>query len=63
MVLPIYVGPTLAMLLAGSVLRKMIRIARSYRITSIADFISSRYGKSRALAALVTLMALVGILP
>jgi Na+/proline symporter/nitrogen-specific signal transduction histidine kinase len=61
--LPIYLGPTLAMLLAGSVLRKMIRIARSYRITSIADFISSRYGKSRALAALVTLMALVGILP
>jgi len=61
--LPIYLGPTLAMLLAGSVLRKMIRIARIYRITSIADFISSRYGKSRALAALVTLMALVGILP
>jgi Na+/proline symporter/nitrogen-specific signal transduction histidine kinase len=61
--LPIYLGPTLAMLLAGSVLRKMIRIARSYRITSIADFISSRYGKSRSLAALVTLMALVGILP
>jgi Na+/proline symporter/nitrogen-specific signal transduction histidine kinase len=61
--LPIYLGPTLAMLLAGSLLRKMIRIARTYRITSIADFISSRYGKSRALAALVTLMALVGILP
>ncbi|WP_428422098.1 ATP-binding protein [Methylibium sp.] len=61
--LPIYLGPTLAMLLAGSVLRKMIRIARSYRITSIADFIASRYGKSRTLAALVTLIALVGILP
>ena len=61
--LPIYLGPTLALLLAGSVLRKMIRIARRYRITSIADFIASRYGKSRALAALVTLIALVGILP
>lgn len=61
--LPIYLGPTLALLLAGTVLRKMIRIARSYRITSIADFIASRYGKSRALAALVTLIALVGILP
>ena len=61
--LPIYLGPTLAMLLAWSVLRKMIRIARSYRITSIADFIASRYGKSRLLAALVTLIALVGILP
>ncbi len=61
--LPIYLGPTLALLLAGTVLRKMIRIARTYRITSIADFIASRYGKSRALAALVTLIALVGILP
>ena len=61
--LPIYLGPTLAMLLAWPVLRKMIRIARQYRITSIADFIASRYGKSRALAALVTVIALVGILP
>lgn len=61
--LPIYLGPTLALLLAGSVLRKMIRIARRYRITSIADFIASRYGKSRSLAALVTIIALVGILP
>jgi len=61
--LPIYLGPTLAMLLAWPVLRKMIRIARQYRITSIADFIASRYGKSRGLAALVTVIALVGILP
>ncbi len=61
--LPIYLGPTLAMVLAWPVLRKMIRIARSYRITSIADFIASRYGKSRALAGLVTLVALVGVVP
>jgi hypothetical protein len=46
--LPIYLGPTLAMVLAWLVLRKMIRIARTWRITSIADFIASRYGKSRA---------------
>ena len=61
--LPIYLGPTLAMLLAWMVLRKMIRIARRYRITSIADFIASRHGKSPTLAALVTLIAVVGILP
>ncbi len=61
--LPIYLGPTLAMVLAWLVLRKMVRIARTYRITSIADFIASRYGKSRALAALVTLLALVGVVP
>jgi Na+/proline symporter/nitrogen-specific signal transduction histidine kinase len=61
--LPIYLGPTLAMVLAWPVLRKMIRIARRYRITSIADFIASRYGKSRLLAGLVTLIALVGVVP
>ena len=61
--LPIYLGPTLAMLLAWSLLRKMVRIAHTHRITSIADFVASRYGKSRALATLVTLIALVGILP
>ena len=61
--LPIYLGPTLAMVLAWVVLRKMIRIARRYRITSIADFIASRYGKSRLLAGLVTLIALVGVVP
>ncbi|MEO8312772.1 MAG: sensor histidine kinase [Caldimonas sp.] len=61
--LPIYLGPTLGMLLAWMLLRKMIRIARVHRITSIADFISSRYGKSRLLAALVTLIAVVGIVP
>ncbi|MBI5277540.1 MAG: histidine kinase [Burkholderiales bacterium] len=61
--LPIYLGPTLAMLLAWTVLRKMVRIARAGRITTIADFIASRYGKSRLLAALVTLIAVIGILP
>ena len=61
--LPIYLGPMLAMVLAWSVLRKMIRIARTYRITSIADFVASRYGKSPLLAGLVTLITVVGIVP
>jgi Na+/proline symporter/nitrogen-specific signal transduction histidine kinase len=61
--LPIYLGPTLAMVLGWLVLRKMIRIAKTYRITSIADFIGSRYGKSPLLAGLVTLIAVVGIVP
>ncbi len=61
--LPIYLGPTLAMVLGWMVLRKMIRIAKVYRITSIADFIGSRYGKSPLLAGLVTLIAVVGIVP
>jgi Na+/proline symporter len=54
---------TLAMVLGWMVLRKMIRIAKAYRITSIADFIGSRYGKSPALAGWVTLIAVVGIVP
>ena len=61
--LPIYLGPTLAMTLAWVVLRKMIRIAKAYRITSIADFIASRYGKSPLLAGTVTLITVVGIVP
>lgn len=61
--LPIYLGPTLAMTLGWLVLRKIIRIAKTYRITSIADFIGSRYGKSPLLAGLVTLIAVVGIVP
>ena len=61
--LPIYLGPMLAMLLAWMVLRKMIRISRTYRLTSIADFIASRHGKSPLLAGLVTLITVVGIVP
>ncbi|TSE36474.1 sensor histidine kinase [Tepidimonas charontis] len=61
--LPIYLGPTLAMVLGWTVLRKMVRIAHTYRITTIADFIGSRYGKSPAVAGLVTLITVIGIVP
>jgi len=61
--LPIYIGPTLMFLLAGFVLRKMIRVSKLLRITSLADFIASRYGKSALLGGLVTVIAVVGILP
>ena len=61
--LPIYLGPTLALVLGWLVVRKMIRIAKTQRITSIADFIASRYGKSPLLAGLVTLITVVGIVP
>ena len=61
--LPTYLGPTLGLALAWLVVLKMIRIARSHRITSIADFIASRYGKSHLLGGLVTIIAVVGIVP
>ena len=61
--LPIYLGPTVMAVLWWIVLRKIIRIAKSYRITSIADFIASRYGKSSLVGGLVTVIAVVGIMP
>ncbi|HEX7044579.1 MAG TPA: sensor histidine kinase [Burkholderiales bacterium] len=60
---PIYVGPTLVFIGWWVLLRKMVRIGRTQRITSIADMLSSRYGKSAAVAALVTLIAVVGTTP
>ncbi|MBL8326773.1 MAG: histidine kinase [Rubrivivax sp.] len=61
--LPIYLGPTLVMALGWVLLRKMIRISKAQRITSIADFVAARYGKSALLGGLVTLIAVVGIVP
>jgi len=61
--LTIYIGPTLVMIGWWLTLRKMVRIGRSQRITSIADLISSRYGKSNTLAVFVTLMAVIGLTP
>ncbi|GAM10619.1 protein IcfG [Geobacter sp. OR-1] len=59
----IYLGPSLAAFSWWFVLRKIVRITKENNITSIADFISSRYGKSQWLGALVTLIALLGIIP
>ena len=61
--LPIYIGPTLMIALWWLVVRKIIRISRQSRITSLADFIASRYGKSALLGGLVTVIAVVGIVP
>ena len=61
--LPIYIGPTLVAGLWWLVLRKMIRISKANRITSIADFIASRYGKSSLLGGMVTIIAVVGVIP
>src|SRR6266581_5336177 len=61
--LPIYLGPTLVAGLWWLVLRKMIRISKANRITSIADFIAPRYGKSSLLGGMVTIIAVIGILP
>jgi Na+/proline symporter/nitrogen-specific signal transduction histidine kinase len=59
----IYLGPTLTFVGWWFVLRRMVRISKAHRITSIADFISSRYGKSSRLSVLVTLVAAAGAMP
>src|ERR671910_3285650 len=61
--LPIYLGPTLMFALGWVVLRKIIRISKANRITTIADFIAARYGKSALLGGLVTVIAVIGIVP
>ncbi len=59
----IYLGPTLVFVGWWFLLRKLVRIGRVHRVTSIADLISSRYGKSSMLAMVVTLIAVVGTTP
>ncbi len=59
----IYLGPTLVMIGWWWGLRKLVRVGRSQRVTSIADLISSRYGKSNTLAICVTILAVLGGTP
>ncbi|ADU65344.1 Stage II sporulation protein E [Desulfurispirillum indicum S5] len=61
--LPIYLGPTLIAFSWWFLLRKMVRISKEQNIVSIADFISSRYGKSATLGAVVTIFAVIGVMP
>jgi Na+/proline symporter/signal transduction histidine kinase len=61
--LAIYVGPILMIGLCTPLLRRVIKLAKSQNITSIADFIAARYGKSQAVAATVALIAIIGSVP
>ncbi|HKY93969.1 MAG TPA: PAS-domain containing protein, partial [Kiloniellales bacterium] len=59
----IYVGPILVVTLGHPILERMVALAKRHNVTSIADFVGARYGKSRGVAALVTLIAALGVLP
>ncbi len=61
--LPIYLAPMLVFLFGRRILARLILTSKREHITSIADFIAARYGKSQGLAVVVTLIAVVGILP
>lgn len=59
----IYLGPSLTAFTWWFILRKIIRVSKENNITSIADFISSRYGKSQFLGAIITVISVMGIIP
>src|SRR3954447_26247766 len=61
--LAIYIGPILMVAFCTPLLRRVIQLAKSQNITSIADFIAARYGKSQAVAATVALIAIIGSVP
>ncbi len=61
--LPIYLGPTVALAVWWLLVRKIVRICKRNRITSLSDFLAARYGNSSSLGALVTVVAVVGLVP
>src|SRR5947208_1686789 len=61
--LAIYIGPILMVGFCTPLLRRVIQLAKSQNITSIADFIAARYGKSQAVAVTVAVIAIIGSVP
>ncbi|MEM7292622.1 MAG: hybrid sensor histidine kinase/response regulator, partial [Pseudomonadota bacterium] len=59
----IYLGPILVFVFGYKFLKKVAVICREQNITTISDFIASRYGKSGTLAVLVTIVAIFGTMP
>src|SRR5258705_3366698 len=59
----IYVGPALVILFAQPLMAKIVRIAKRQNVTSIADFLGARYGRSRAVSVMATLIAVMGAMP
>jgi len=59
----IYIGPILVLVLGHDLMHRILKLSREQRLTSIADFIAHRFGKSRPLAVLVTLAAVLGSIP
>src|SRR5271165_28070 len=61
--LPIYIGPILVIGLGSAFVGRIANLARSQNLTTVADFVSARYGKSQAVAAVAALIALIGSAP
>src|SRR5262249_16935347 len=61
--IPVYLGPALLFAFGWPFLLRVVQLAKSQNITSVADFLAARYGKSQAVAAIVTIIAVAGTLP
>ncbi|TPM00428.1 MULTISPECIES: PAS domain-containing hybrid sensor histidine kinase/response regulator [unclassified Mesorhizobium] len=61
--LGIYTGPVLVFVFGFPLLNRLVRLAKTEKITSIADFLGARYGKSFTVAAIATLIATIGAVP
>jgi Na+/proline symporter/signal transduction histidine kinase/CheY-like chemotaxis protein len=61
--IPTYIGPIVFFVFGWQLINRIVRLAKTQNITSIADFLAARYGKSPSVAALVTLVAVAGALP
>jgi Na+/proline symporter/signal transduction histidine kinase len=61
--LAIYIGPILVITVGHVLVARVIRVAKTQNISSIADFVAARYGKSERVAAIVSIIALVGSIP
>ncbi len=61
--LPIYLGPILIYTLGWPLLKRFVRVGHEQNTTSISDFIASRFGKSQSIAAIVTIIAVIAIIP
>ena len=61
--IPVYLGPILVFLFGAPLVVRIVRLAKSQNITSVSDFLAARYGKSPTVAAIATLLAVVGTMP
>ncbi len=61
--LPIYIGPLIVVGLFYPFILRIVRLAKGQNITSVADFVAARYGKSEPVAALVAIIMVIGVVP
>ncbi len=61
--LTIYLGPTICIIFWWTLLRRVVQIKERLHVTSLADLLSLRYGRSQAVGALATVVAVCGLVP